>query len=336
MMHPPSAHASRMRHRAPGRPDASRTWRAARDGPSPCRRCCAKARTCCNATRMTPNDHRLPVPNTRPAMRLHAPWRRLGAALGLVILLAGAGEPVPTATIVTTQTRQALRGWGMSLAWEGNVIYGSPRDTAEITDPAEQARYMDLLYGDPAKGPGLGLNVARYNIGGGDDPAHGPCTRPDRHEVQAGAWIEGFLTEPDGAYDWSRDRSQRRDAARGPGTRRKLVRGVLQLRAVVDDRQRLHLRRRAQRRGQPAPGLRRRLRRLPRHRGGALPHGGGHRLRQHQPAQRAGRRMVGRRRPAGGQLRDPAHAGGGRHGRWRASWRAPASPCPGPRPTTSM
>ena len=134
---------------------------------------------------------------------------RLLAVLGLGLVLAGAGgPPARTTAKVSTAAQQTVRGWGMSLAWEANVIYGGPFDKARIPDPAEQGRYMDLLYGDPARGPGLGLNVARYNIGGGDNPDPGRCPAPS--VVQPGARMEGFLAEAGAQYDWSRDASQRR------------------------------------------------------------------------------------------------------------------------------
>ena len=47
-----------------------------------------------------------------------------------------------------TSAAQILRGWGMSLSWEANVIYGSCSVTAQTPNPLQQARYMDLLYGN--------------------------------------------------------------------------------------------------------------------------------------------------------------------------------------------
>ena len=132
---------------------------------------------------------------------------RLPAVLGLGLVLGGAGDPARTTATVSTDAQQTLRGWGTSLAWEANVIYGGPFDAAWVPDPAEQRHYMDLLFGDPARGPGLGLNVARYNIGGGDHPEPGRCPAPPA--VQPGARMEGFLAGPGAEYDWSRDRSQR-------------------------------------------------------------------------------------------------------------------------------
>ena len=97
---------------------------------------------------------------------------------------------------------QTFRGWGMSLAWEANDLYGGGRQTAQIKDPKIQGQYMDLLFGDPTARLTLGFTIARYNIGGGDDPAH-THMRPD-------AQTEGYQSGPGAAFDWSRDASQRR------------------------------------------------------------------------------------------------------------------------------
>jgi hypothetical protein len=51
---------------------------------------------------------------------------------------------------------------------------------------------MDLLYGDPTTRLTFGFTVARYNIGGGDDPTH-THMRPDAQMegFQSGAAIDG-------------------------------------------------------------------------------------------------------------------------------------------------
>jgi O-glycosyl hydrolase len=90
----------------------------------------------------------------------------------------------------------------MSLAWEANDVYGGARQPAQISDPAIQSQYMDLLYGDPATRLTLGFNIARYNIAGGDDPTH-------KH-MRADAQMEGFQSGPNAPFDWTRDASQRR------------------------------------------------------------------------------------------------------------------------------
>ena len=90
----------------------------------------------------------------------------------------------------------------MSLAWEANDLYGGGRQPAQIKDPKIQNQYMDLLYGDPATRLTLGFNVARYNIGGGDDPRH-------KH-MRADAQMDGFQDSANASFDWTRDASQRR------------------------------------------------------------------------------------------------------------------------------
>ena len=118
----------------------------------------------------------------------------------------GARGSLPEASINHGQIRarpaQTFRGWGMSLAWEANDLYGGGRQLAQIKDPTLQNAYMDLLYGDPASRLTLGFNIARYNIGGGDDPAH-THMRPD-------AQMEGYQSGPGAAFDWTRDAPQRR------------------------------------------------------------------------------------------------------------------------------
>jgi O-glycosyl hydrolase len=103
---------------------------------------------------------------------------------------------------IVARPAQTFRGWGMSLAWEANDLYGGGRQPAQIKDAAIQGRYMDLLFGDPATRLTLGFTVARYNIGGGDDPAH-VHMRPD-------AQMEGFQSGPGAPFDWTRDAPQRR------------------------------------------------------------------------------------------------------------------------------
>jgi len=115
---------------------------------------------------------------------------------------AAVPEALPNTGRIMPRPAQTFRGWGLSLAWEANDLYGGGRQVAQIKDPKIQSQYMDLLFGDPATRLTLGFNIARYNIGGGDDPAH-THMRPD-------AQMEGFQSGQGAAFDWSRDASQRR------------------------------------------------------------------------------------------------------------------------------
>jgi O-glycosyl hydrolase len=98
---------------------------------------------------------------------------------------------------------QAFEGWGTALAWFANV-------TGKLPDPI-RIRLADLLYGDD----GLQMNIARYNIGGGNAPDIKPYLR-------AGADVPGFWRKPAGVagedwwraedaahWDWTADAGQR-------------------------------------------------------------------------------------------------------------------------------
>lgn len=62
--------------------------------------------------------------------------------------------------------RGEFQGWGTSMGWWGNRIGYSDK-------LAEQA--AKLFYSEE----GLGLDIVRYNVGGGDDPTHNHVTRSD-------------------------------------------------------------------------------------------------------------------------------------------------------------
>ena len=90
-------------------------------------------------------------------------------------------------------------GWGTSFCWWANRIGYS--DT--LTQHAAQAFYD--------KEQGLGLNIIRYNVGGGDDPEHDHITRTDSD--MPGYAINPSYDEATGEYtweyDWSADANQR-------------------------------------------------------------------------------------------------------------------------------
>ncbi len=87
-----------------------------------------------------------------------------------------------------------FEGWGTSLCWWANRLGYSD-------SLAQQAA---TLFYDAEKG--LGMNIARYNIGGGDDPTHDHITRTDSE-------VPGFLyyNEESGKfeYDINADANQR-------------------------------------------------------------------------------------------------------------------------------
>ncbi|TCM99568.1 O-glycosyl hydrolase [Paenibacillus sp. BK033] len=85
-----------------------------------------------------------------------------------------------------------FEGWGTSLAWWGHIV-------GQWSDRNKQDEIMDLIF-DADKG--LGLNIVRYNIGGGENPAIQPNT------LRPGGDVPGFQPEK-GIWDWSADEGQR-------------------------------------------------------------------------------------------------------------------------------
>ena len=89
-----------------------------------------------------------------------------------------------------------FEGWGTSFCWWPNRI-------GYLDELSEQAA---KLFFDPKEG--LGLNIIRYNIGGGDDPTHHHITRTD-------SMVPGYAINPSHdangyhwSYDWNADQNQ--------------------------------------------------------------------------------------------------------------------------------
>ena len=92
-----------------------------------------------------------------------------------------------------------FEGWGTSLCWWANRIGYSD----------VLSRLAAEAFCDPENG--LGLNILRYNIGGGDDPEHNHITRTD--SMIPGYWKNPRVDEASGSYsweyDWTQDANQR-------------------------------------------------------------------------------------------------------------------------------
>lgn len=94
--------------------------------------------------------------------------------------------------IYPTQKNQVLEGWGGSLCWWANIMGGYSDSKVKsicdwITDPVN----------------GLNMNIFRFNIGGGDDPAH-------NHMRTDGGNMPGYKASATAAYDWTQDANQRK------------------------------------------------------------------------------------------------------------------------------
>ncbi|MDN0200165.1 glycoside hydrolase [Streptomyces sp. S.PNR 29] len=107
-------------------------------------------------------------------------------AAGLVTAPIATATPAssPTNTVTVrvdpSYQQQEFEGWGTSLVWFANA-------TGRYPDPIRK-KLVDMLFGDD----GLRLNIARYNIGGGN----APDVRKDY--MKTGATMEGFWKAPAG------------------------------------------------------------------------------------------------------------------------------------------
>ncbi|MBZ3902025.1 glycoside hydrolase [Streptomyces griseiscabiei] len=93
---------------------------------------------------------------------------------------AAAAANAVTVRIDPSYQQQKFEGWGTSLVWFANA-------TGNYPEPIRR-QLVDMLFGED----GLGLNIARYNIGGGN----APDVRKDY--MKAGATMDGFWKAPEG------------------------------------------------------------------------------------------------------------------------------------------
>jgi O-glycosyl hydrolase len=106
------------------------------------------------------------------------------------------GRPTITASpgttlirVNTNMRRQTFEGWGTSLCWWANHVGGWSAD-------ARNAVVEAVI--DPVAG--LGMNIFRYNIGGGENPSH--------EHMQQYREMPGFQAA-DGSWNWNADANQR-------------------------------------------------------------------------------------------------------------------------------
>lgn len=130
--------------------------------------------------------------------------KRISAAsvCAAVLVSAGSMPQVQAADNITVVLDPAdaspfnggqFEGWGTSLCWWANRIGYSEKLTGEA------AR---LFFSEE----GLSLDIARYNVGGGDDPTH---THIERSDSAVPGYATGFNEDGSIAYDWTKDENQR-------------------------------------------------------------------------------------------------------------------------------
>lgn len=88
--------------------------------------------------------------------------------------------------------RQELEGWGTSIGWWGNVI-----GTWKNSDKVEEV--LDLIF---SQSKGLGMNIVRYNLGGGEKPQN-------VKNLRVGADVPTYLPSKNN-WKWNNDEGQRK------------------------------------------------------------------------------------------------------------------------------
>lgn len=94
------------------------------------------------------------------------------------------------------------QGWGSSLAWWGRAV-GGTRNADYYADLIYSTKETDGL-------PGLGLNVVRYNVGGGgmNQPRENKGPKLQWQMDIHGYWTDSKNSDPTG-WSWSADENQR-------------------------------------------------------------------------------------------------------------------------------
>ncbi|GAA3345043.1 hypothetical protein GCM10020358_50640 [Amorphoplanes nipponensis] len=123
-------------------------------------------------------------------------------------LIGGAARADATVTIDPAADHGAWQGWGTSLAWWANV-FGDRDDFADLFFTTRQVAYNGATL------PGLGLTIARYNLGASsfnDVAGERMVASPNipRFKQIEGYWQDWRNTDPNSsAWNWNADAKQR-------------------------------------------------------------------------------------------------------------------------------
>lgn len=111
-----------------------------------------------------------------------------------LIILKQTPEAQENVVVIDPSKRyQRFEGWGTSLCW-----------WAVLAGNWSEENRKQLVGAIVNPDTGLGYNIFRYNIGGGDQPGHNHLTQGD-----GGAAVPGYKPTQDGPYNWKADSSQR-------------------------------------------------------------------------------------------------------------------------------
>ena len=131
-----------------------------------------------------------------------------GALLGSALVPAGTAHADATIAVNPGTTYGAWEGWGTSLAWWANV-FGARDDFADLFFTTKSVPYGGRTL------PGLGLNIARYNLGACSWNTVNGESMVESPNIPAFKQIEGFWQDwrnedpASSAWDWTADANQR-------------------------------------------------------------------------------------------------------------------------------
>lgn len=105
-------------------------------------------------------------------------------------------------------------GWGVSLSWWANIL-GSRDDIADLVFTMEKVEVAGIAGAHREAIPGLGLNIARYNLGASgwrpyrsSSMAESPVI-PHWKQIE-GLWLDGASSDPtSSSWNWTADANQR-------------------------------------------------------------------------------------------------------------------------------
>ncbi|MGW6734924.1 beta-1,6-galactanase [Streptomyces sp. NPDC055013] len=130
-----------------------------------------------------------------------------GALLGSA-LATGTAHADATIAVNPGTSYGTWEGWGTSLAWWANV-FGNRNDFADLFFTTNSVTYNGTTL------PGLGLNIARYNLGACSWNSVNGETMAESPNIPGFKQIEGFWQDwnnedpTSSAWDWSADANQR-------------------------------------------------------------------------------------------------------------------------------
>lgn len=139
-------------------------------------------------------------------MLMHFRARR--ALVALAVSAAGVASCVTTTTIQPNFGYGVWDGWGCSLSWWANV-FGNRDDLADVIFTTKQTTLNGYLL------PGLGMNIARYNVGGCTWTSIGGSAMTASPNIPAfkqirGYWLNWYSSDPaSSSWDWTADANQR-------------------------------------------------------------------------------------------------------------------------------